>query len=201
MASELTGRRIAILVNDGFEQVEMTAPMEALKEAGAEVDVLSPQREKVRGWKKGEWGDKFPVDCFLAEATVDDYDALVLPGGVINSDRLRVIPEARELVRAFLEEDKPIAAICHAPWLLIDADVVVGRRMTSWPTLEKDLENAGADWVDEEVVIDRGIVTSRKPDDIPAFNREMIKLFARQDRVTPDLGRLPPEGPSSGSIR
>jgi protease I len=201
MAGELTGRRIAILVNDGFEQVEMTGPMEALKEAGANVEVVSPQREKVRGWTKGDWGDRFPVDRLLSDASVEDYDALVLPGGVINADRIRVIPEARDLVRAFLEEDKPIAAICHAPWLLIDADVVVGRRMTSWPTLEKDLENAGADWVNEEVVVDRGVVTSRKPDDIPVFNREMINLFARQDVPPREIGKQRGQGPSPSSTR
>jgi protease I len=181
MVAELTGKRIAMMVGDGFEQVEMTAPRKALERAGARVEIVSPQRERVRAWKTKEWGDEFQVDRFLPDTSVEDYDALVLPGGVINADRMRVIPEARELVRAFLEEDKPIAAICHAPWLLIDADVVVGRRMTSWPTLEKDLENAGADWVDEDVVVDRGVVTSRKPDDIPAFNEAMIRLFGRDD--------------------
>ena len=177
MARELVGKKVAMLVGDGFEQVEMTGPKKALEEAGAQVDIVSFQRETVRGWKSKEWGDEFRVDRFLPDANVADYDALVLPGGVINADKMRGIPEARELVRAFLDDDKPIAAICHAPWLLIDADVVVGRRLTSWPTLEKDLENAGADWVDDEVVVDGRLVTSRKPDDIPAFNEAMIRLF------------------------
>ena len=185
MAGELSGKKIAIVVGDGFEQVELTDTKKALEEAGAKVDIVSPQRETVRGWKSKEWGDEFRVDSFLPDTTVEDYDALVLPGGVINADKLRLLPEAREFVRAFLDEDKPIAAICHAPWLLIDANVVVGRRMTSWPTLAKDLENAGADWVDEEVVVDRGVVTSRRPDDIPAFNEAMIRLFQRERTQDP----------------
>lgn len=177
MAGELAGKRIAMIVGDGFEQVEMTGPKQALERAGARVDIVSPEREKVRGWRTKEWGDEFTVDRFLPDADVEDYDALVLPGGVINADKMRLFPEARELVRDFVGEKKPIAAICHAPWLLIDADVVAGHRVTSWPSLKTDLENAGATWVDEEVVVDGAMVTSRKPADIPAFNEAMIRLF------------------------
>ncbi len=177
-----------MVVGDGFEQVEMTGPKKALEEAGAKVDIVSPERETVRGWKSKEWGDEFHVDCLLSDTNAEDYDALVLPGGVINADKMRTIPEARELVRAFVDEGKPIAAICHAPWLLIDADMVAGRRMTSWPALATDFENAGADWVDQEVVVDGGLVTSRKPDDIPAFNKAIIRLFQggpTRDQATP----------------
>ncbi len=178
MADELKGKRVAILVENGFEQVELTEPRKALDQAGAQTAIVSPVEGRVKGWKFTEWGDDFLVDVPLAGARAEDFDALMLPGGVINPDKLRINPEAVAFVRAFHDAKKPIAAICHGPWTLIDAGVVRGRRMTSWPSLRTDLRNAGADWVDEEVVTDQGMVTSRKPDDIPAFSRKMIEEFA-----------------------
>ena len=174
----LEGKRVAILVADGFEQVELTEPRKALEDAGARTSVVSPSEGSVRGWNHTEWGDEVPVDQPLDEARSQDYDALLLPGGVINPDKLRVLPQAVDLVRAFFEERKPVAAICHGPWTLVEAGVATGRRMTSWPSLKTDLKNAGADWTDAEVVVDRGLVTSRKPDDIPAFIEKMIEEFA-----------------------
>jgi deglycase len=182
MAAELKGLKIAILVANGFEQVEMTEPRKALEKAGAQVDLISPEEDKVKGWNHTEWGDEFPVEVSLERSNPDQYDALMLPGGVMNPDRLRLIPEAIEFVRGFVKGGKPIAAICHAPWTLIDAGAVDGRRITSWPSLKIDLINAGADWVDEEVVRDGQIVTSRKPDDIPAFNQKMVEMFAESLR-------------------
>ena len=178
MNNSLNGKKVAILVTDGFEQVEMTEPRKALEGAGAGTDLVSPKGGKVKGWQHTEWGDAFPVDVELSRATADDYDALVLPGGVMNPDKLRQDPKAVAFVRAFVEAGKPIAAICHGPWTLIEAGAVKGREMTSWPSLQTDLRNAGARWVDREVVVDNGLVTSRKPDDIPAFNRKMIEEFA-----------------------
>jgi protease I len=178
MTGKLDGKKVAILVTDGFEQEELTRPREALDEAGAETEIVSPGNVNVKGWKHTDWGDVFPVDVKLEDADSDDYDALLLPGGVINPDKLRLVPEAISFVRKFFEEGKPVAAICHGPWTLIDAEVVKGRTVTSWPSLRRDLENAGAEWVDREVVVDQGLVTSRKPDDIPAFNRKMIEEFA-----------------------
>jgi protease I len=175
MAKKLEGKRVAMIVTDGFEQIELTSPKEALEREGAIAEIVSPKEGKVKGWKLVEWGDEFSVDVPLAQATVDDYDALVLPGGVMNPDKLRVLPEMRKLVKAFFDAGKPVAAICHGPWSLIDAGVVEGRNMTSWPSLEMDLVNAGADWVDAEVIVDDGLVTSRKPDDLPAFNAKMIE--------------------------
>jgi protease I len=148
-----------------------------LEDAGARTDLVSPARGKVKGWQHTKWGDEFPVDVPLDAARPDDYDALVLPGGVMNPDKLRMNDAAVHFVRAFFEEGKPVAAICHGPWTLIEADVVRGRTMTSWPSLQTDLKNAGANWVDREVVTDNGLVTSRKPDDLPAFNRKMIEEF------------------------
>jgi protease I len=177
MSGQLNGKRVAILVTDGFEQVEMTEPRKALEDAGARTDLVSPARGKVKGWQHTKWGDEFPVDVPLDAARPDDYDALVLPGGVMNPDKLRMNDAAVHFVRAFFEEGKPVAAICHGPWTLIEADVVRGRTMTSWPSLQTDLKNAGANWVDREVVTDNGLVTSRKPDDLPAFNRKMIEEF------------------------
>jgi protease I len=177
-ANRLDGKRVAILVTDGFEQAELTEPKHALEEAGAHTDIVSPAGHQVRGWKYAEWGDTFDVDVPLDDADAARYDALLLPGGVMCPDKLRVMPAARRFVRMFFESGKPIAAICHGPWTLIDAGLAQGRRLTSWPTLETDLRNAGAQWVDEEVVVDRGLVTSRRPEDIPAFNREMIEEFA-----------------------
>jgi len=174
----LEGKRVAILVADGFEQVELTEPRKALDDAGAETHVVSPAEDRVRGWNHTEWGDEVPVDEGLDDARPQDYDALVLPGGVINPDKLRILPRAVEFVRAFFEARKPVAAICHGPWTLIEAGVATGRRMTSWPSLKTDLKNAGADWSDKEVIVDRGLVTSRKPEDLPAFIEKMIEEFA-----------------------
>ena len=181
--AELRGKKVAMLVTDGFEQVELTGPRAALEKAGAKVEIVSPKEGKVKAWKTTDWGEEVAVDVKLAEANAEDYDALVLPGGVMNPDKLRVLPEARSFVRAFFDDDKPVAAICHGPWTLIDAGVVEGKKMTSWPTLRTDLTNAGAEWTDEEVVVDGMLVTSRKPDDIPAFNRETIALIARTGRA------------------
>ena len=178
MSTDLNGRRVAILVTDGFEQVELTEPKAALEEAGAATSIVSPKSDKVKGWQHTEWGDKFAVDVALDDADLKDFDALLLPGGVINPDKLRLEPKAIEFIKAFVQAGKPVAAICHGPWTLIDAEAVRGRTITSWPSLKTDLRNAGAKWVDEEVVVDNGIVTSRKPEDIPAFNRKMIEEFA-----------------------
>jgi len=174
----LAGKKIAILVADGFEQVELSKPREALDHAGAVTQIVSPAGKKVKGWNHTEWGEEMDVDVALKSADAGEFDALQLPGGVMNPDHLRMDPAAVEFVKHFFESGKPVAAICHAPWSLIEADVVRGRRITSWPSLKTDLRNAGAEWVDEEVVRDGNLVTSRKPDDIPAFNREMIALFA-----------------------
>jgi len=178
VANQLNGKRIAALVDNGFEQVELTGPKEAFEQAGATVDIVSPQRDTVKGWQHTKWGDEMRVDRHLSEAKAADYDGLLLPGGVMNPDKLRANHEAVAFVRAFVEAQKPIAAICHGPWTLIEADAVRGRRMTSWPSLQTDLRNAGANWVDEQVVVDNGLVTSRKPDDIPAFNAKAIEEFA-----------------------
>ena len=175
----LKGKRVAILVTDGFEQVEMTEPRKALDEEGATTTLIAPQRGKVKGWKHTDWGDTFDVDRPLADARESDYDALLLPGGAMNPDKLRLEPEAAALVRSFFDAGKPVAAICHGPWLLIDAGVARGRTLTSWPSIRIDLANAGARVEDAEVIVDRGLVTSRKPDDIPAFNRKMIEEFAK----------------------
>jgi protease I len=174
----LQGKKVAILVTDGFEQSELLEPRKALDEAGATTKVVSPANRKVRGWNHKEWGNEVPVDVSLDSAKAEDFDALLLPGGVMNPDQLRMNPEAVEFVKHFISAGKPVAAICHGPWTLIEAGAVRGRTMTSWPSLKTDLKNAGANWVDREVVHDQGLVTSRKPDDIPAFNREMIRLFA-----------------------
>ena len=175
----LHGLRVAILVTDGFEQVELLEPRKALDRVGAATSVVSPKSDDVRGWNFTDWGKSVPVDGALDKARVEDFDALLLPGGVLNPDALRLEPKAVALVKAFFDAGKPVAAICHGPWTVIDAGAARGRRMTSWPSLETDLRNAGADWVDEEVVVDRSLVTSRKPNDIPAFNSEMIALFAQ----------------------
>ncbi|GAB4022443.1 type 1 glutamine amidotransferase domain-containing protein [Spirosoma koreense] len=171
----LQGKKVAILLTDGFEQVEMTEPRQALQDAGATTHLIAPTGGEVKGWDETEWGETFPVDLPLAGADPNQYDALLLPGGVMNPDKLRTDPKAVQFVRHFFEAHKPVAAICHAPTLLIEADVVRGRKLTSYPSIQTDLKNAGANWVDEEVVTDQGLVTSRKPDDIPAFNRKMIE--------------------------
>jgi len=179
MADTLNRMNVAILATDGFEQVELTRPREALDQAGARTRVVSPRPGEIRGWKSTEWGDPVKVDLALDEARAEDFDALLLPGGVMNPDKLRLDDKAIAFVKAFADAGKPIAAICHGPWTLINAEAVKGRRMTSWPSLQTDLRNAGATWVDETCVVDGPLVTSRKPDDIPAFNAAMTELFAR----------------------
>jgi protease I len=179
MQNKLAGKRIAILVADGFEQVEMTEPRKALDQAGAKTELISPAKGQVQAWKHHDKGDQFPVDVPLDTAQPEDYDALLLPGGVANPDQLRTIPKAVKFARSFFEHQKPIAAICHGPWLLVEANAVQGRTVTSWPSLQTDLRNAGAKWQDQEVVEDDGLVTRRKPDDIPAFNQAMIAMAAR----------------------
>jgi protease I len=175
MAQDISGKKVAILVANGFEQVELTEPRKALEDAGAETDLISPEKGKVKGWDMKEWGDEFDVDVPLDRARADDYDALLLPGGVMNPDRLRMNESAVAFVRSFFDAGKPVAAICHGPWTLIEAGVVDGRTVTSYPSIKTDLTNAGAIWVDRDVVVDNGLVTSRKPDDIPAFNRKMVE--------------------------
>lgn len=171
-------KRIAILATDGFEQSELVQPRDALKQAGFHVDVVSPKPGSIRGWKDKDWGDTVPVDVALADARVEDYDALVLPGGQINPDILRMDADAVALVKAFDAAGKPLAAICHGPWLLVEAGVAKGRKVTSWPSVRTDLRNAGATWSDEEVVVDGQLITSRKPQDIPAFNRAVLAALA-----------------------
>ena len=181
MAEEkVDGLRVAILVTDGFEQVELEKPRKALDKAGAATKIVSPAGSKVKAWDMTDWGSKFKSDLALGDARADDFEALLLPGGVINPDALRINPEAVAFVRAFFDAGKPVAAICHGPWTVLEAGAARGRRMTSWPSLKTDLRHAGALWVDEEVAVEGNLVTSRKPDDIPAFNREMIALFARR---------------------
>ena len=178
----LDGKKIAILVANGFEQVEMTEPRRALDQAGAKTDIVSPEKATVRGWQHTKWGDEFDVDVPLEEADVSSYDALLLPGGVLNPDKLRLNEKAVRFVRSFFDAAKPVAAICHGPWTLIEAGAVKGRTLTSWPSVRTDLKNAGATWVDRPVVVDNGLVTSRKPDDIPAFNEKMIEQFQESRR-------------------
>ncbi len=181
MSQELQGKNIAILVTNGFEQVEMTEPRQAFIDAGASTYLISPAGEQVQGWNHFDKADHFQVDLPLDKVNPDDYDALLLPGGVANPDQLRTNSRAVQFTRAFFNVDKPVAAICHGPWTLIEADAVKGRKLTSWPSLRTDLENAGANWVDEQVVVDGNLVTSRNPDDIPAFIEAAIALFARQE--------------------
>lgn len=173
--TDLKGKKVAILLADGFEQSEMTEPRKALKEAGAETVLVSPNPDAVKGWKEANWGDSFDVDLEIADAEPQDFDGLLLPGGVKNPDTLRMDEDAVEFVREFFNTGKPVAAICHGPWTLINAGVVQGRKMTSYPSVSADLKNAGAEWVDEEVVVDNGLVTSRKPSDIPAFSKKFIE--------------------------
>ena len=175
--NDLIGKRVAILATDGVEAAELIDPRNALDKAGAKTLLVSPKDDKIKTWEHDHWGDDIPVDLPLAKANPEDFDALMLPGGVMNPDRLRMDKRAVDFVKRFFDEGKPVAAICHGPWLLVEADVVRDRTVTSWPSLQTDLRNAGADWVDREVVTDMGLVTSRKPDDIPAFNKKMIEEF------------------------
>jgi protease I len=176
--NDLNGKRVAILATDGVEQSELEEPRKALDEAGATTVVVSPKEGHIKGWQHGQWGTEIPVDLALTEASPNAFDALLLPGGVMNPDRLRLNKQAVQFVKSIFQAGKPVAAICHGPWLLVEADVVRNRTVTSWPSLQTDIRNAGGDWVDREVVNDAGLVTSRKPDDIPAFNRKMIEEFA-----------------------
>lgn len=178
MTEQLNSKKVAILATDGVEQVELTQPKQALEQAGAQTHVISPKSGSIQGWNHFDKGDQIPVDVSLESANPNDYDALVLPGGVVNPDQLRTNPKVVQFIKSFFEAGKPVAAICHGPWTLIEADVVKGRTLTSWPSLQTDLRNAGATWVDQEVVVDQGLVTSRNPQDIPAFNSKIIEEFA-----------------------
>jgi protease I len=176
--AKLANCKVAILSEEGFEESELIEPKKALEKVGAEVYVVSPRSGSIKAWNKTDWGQEIPVDLTVEEALKEEFDALMLPGGVMNPDKLRINPQAVEFVRKFSDSGKPIAAICHGPQILIDADAVEGMTMTSWPSLKADLINAGANWIDEEVVVDEGLVTSRKPADIPAFSAKMIEEFA-----------------------
>lgn len=178
MANKLDGKRVAILATDGVEQVELTEPKKALEQAGAKTDVISPKGDKLKAWNLKDWGEEIKVDVSLKSADPNNYDALLLPGGVMNPDHLRMDSQAVQFVRSFFEAHKPVAAICHGPWMLVEANVVKGRKLTSWPSLQTDIRNAGGEWTDQQVVTDQGLVTSRKPDDIPAFNNKMIEEIA-----------------------
>lgn len=179
MEANLKGLKVAILVANGFEQSELAEPKKALDQAGAQTIIVSPVKGKVKGWKSKDWGDEFPVDKELSQARAENFDALLLPGGVMSPDTLRMNPEAVNFVKEFVKSHKPIAAICHGPWTLINAEAVKGKTITSWPSIKTDLINAGAKWIDSEVAKDNNLVTSRKPDDIPAFNKAMIELFSQ----------------------
>ncbi|KAA9325026.1 type 1 glutamine amidotransferase domain-containing protein [Adhaeribacter soli] len=178
MDKKLEGKKIAILATDGFEQVELTEPRKALMEAGAITHIIAPESGSIKGWNHTDWGDEVKVDVKLSDAQPKDYDGLMLPGGVMNPDKLRMNPDAVDFVAAFMKENKPVAAICHGPWTLVETGMIKGRKMTSYESIKTDLKNAGANWVDEEVVVDNGLVTSRKPDDIPAFSKKMVEEFA-----------------------
>jgi protease I len=180
----IKGKRVAILATDGVEQSELAEPRKALDDAGAKTLLVSPKPDFIKAWQHDQWGDDFPVDVPLSRARAEDFDALLLPGGVMNPDRLRMETDAVNFVKEIFQAGKPIAAICHGPWLLVEAGVVKGKTVTSWPSLQTDIRNAGGDWVDREVVTDEGLVTSRKPDDIPAFNRKMLEEFAEGIHTT-----------------
>lgn len=177
MADQLKGKKIAILATEGFEEVELTEPRKALDQAGAETHIVSPEKDVIRAWDHTNWSDTYEVDTPLDNANADNYDALLLPGGVLNPDKLRTNKEAVQFTTDFINQGKPIAAICHGPWTLIETGKLKGRKMTSYPSIKTDLINAGVDWVDEEVVVDQGLTTSRNPNDIPAFNDKMIEEF------------------------
>jgi protease I len=205
MANPLEGKRVAIIATDGVEQVELVDVRRALDDAGAETILVSPKADSIQAFKHHEKGDRFPVDMMLADARPTDFAALYLPGGVANPDALRMDKKAVQFVREFMAADKPVAAICHGPWLLVEADAVAGRRLTSWPSLKTDIENAGGEWVDEPVSVDGDLITSRKPDDIPAFNKRIIAEFSSQivdrevDRTSEQSfpASDPPPGPAA----
>ena len=189
MADKLNGKKVAFLVaNEGVEQVELTEPWEEARNQGAQTDLIAPEKGEVQGFNHLDKADTFPVDKAVSEVDASDYDALVLPGGVANPDQLRTDEDAVAFVRAFFEQHKPVAAICHAPWTLVEADVVDGRTLTSWPSVQTDIRNAGGNWVDEEVVVDQGLVTSRKPDDLEAFCDKIVEEFAEGEHEVHDEG-------------
>ena len=183
MESKLTGRRVAILATNGFEQSELEKPLEVLKDNGATVDIISLQRGKIKGWKDHNWGNEVEVNISIEEANVNEYDALVLPGGVMNPDQLRISRHVVAFVKAFMERDRPIAAICHGPWTLIETKNLQGKKMTSYKSLRTDLINAGVEWVNEEVVVDKGLITSRDPKDLPAFCKKLVEEISEIDIV------------------
>ena len=203
MAQKLENKKIAVLVTHGFEQSEFEKPIEALRNEAGQATVISPEDGKIKAWHGSDWGDEFDVDMSLNEANAENFDALLLPGGVMNPDLLRQNKEAVGFVRTFFEQHKPVASICHGPWMLIEADVVQGRKVTSFPSIKTDLMNAGAQWVDEEVVVDEGLVTSRNPDDLDAFCSKMVEEFCEgehegqsaegngRDHSDPSEGRRP----------
>ena len=179
MFDQLKGKRIAILTaNEGVEQVELTEPLEAVRAAGAEIDLLAPEEGEIQAFNHLDKGDVFQADRTVDEVSADDYDGLVLPGGVANPDNLRTVEAAVDFARSFFEQGKPVGVICHGPWMLVEAGVVRDRTVTSWPSLRTDIRNAGGNWVDQEVVVEDGLVTSRKPDDLPAFNAKIVEEFA-----------------------
>jgi len=183
LQNNLKGLKVAILATDGFEQSELIEPRNALREAGADVKIVSPKQGSLRGWDHKDWGkEQVTVDATLDQADPGEFHALVLPGGVLNPDTLRTQPKAVAFVKAFFDAHKPVGAICHGPWTVIESGAARGLRMTSWPSLKTDLQNAGAQWVDQEVVVDNNLVTSRKPDDLPAFNRELLKLIGQSNQ-------------------
>jgi len=182
MTGKLTGKKIAILATDGFEQVELTEPRRMLEEAGATADVIAPKPGEIRGWKFTDWGDMVKVNKTLDQVNVENYDALVLPGGVMNPDHLRMDPKAVAFVQKFVQSGKPVAAICHAPWMLVEAGVVKGMNVTSWPSVKTDLKNAGGNWTDQQAVVDQNIITSRKPEDIPVFSQKIIEMVVQHRR-------------------
>lgn len=189
--ADLSNKKVAILTEEGFEQVELTSPQQALKDAGATVHVISPEGGEIKAWNKTDWGITITADKKLSEVSPDDYDALVLPGGVLNPDKLRQDKDAVAFVSAFLDEGKPVAAICHGPQTLIETGMISGRTMTSYPSLKTDLKNAGVNWVDEEVVADKGLVTSRTPADLPAFNKKMIEEILEGQHEVPEVHHSP----------
>lgn len=184
MAPDVKGKKVAILTENGFEEVELTSPMAALKEAGVEVHLVSPQREKVKAWDKDHWSIELPVDKHLSEANPEEYDMLLLPGGVLNPDTMRTNPDCVAFAQHFIEQGKPLAAICHGPQLLIETGMLDGRTMTSYPSVKTDLINAGVNWEDKEVVVDNGLVTSRSPEDLEAFNRKVLEELAEGQHAT-----------------
>jgi len=200
---DLSSKRVAIVATDGFEQSELVEPKKALEAAGATTEVISLKPGRIRGWAGKDWGDEVPVDAVIDDASAEDYDALVLPGGVMNPDKLRTNEAVLAFVRAFFEQGKPVGAICHGPWTLINAGVVKGRHLTSWPSLQADLQNAGATWTDEEVVSQDGLVTSRKPADLPAFNRKLIEEIAEGVHAgrTAAMMATQPSGQGAGNGR